>query len=189
MHIFPPGCGSVKVFFFSCISLFLVGCIHSSPSKPIEAPTALAGGGLPFLSAKKSPGFYRMEVKRWQVLSKKITQAQEKAEAHLHLAALYLDQGNPGKDYHKAHGALKQAIMSWPDLQNDVIIASWLGLLSHYEADALNFQEKLDGMQNSLDLARQQIGTQRHSIVTLQESIEKLKRAEMVVEKKRRAFR
>ncbi len=189
MYIFFKSC-SCSFFFFSCsISFILAGCVHNTPIKPIEPPSALARSGLPFESSSKSTGFYRKQVKKWQAISEKETDPVKQADAHLHLASLYLNQNNPGKNYHKASFSLSHAVKLWPDLQNHVAIVSWLELLKSYEKETQSLQKKLAGMRNSLDSARKQIGTQRHSIVTLQESIEKLKRADMVVEKKRRAFR
>lgn len=171
------------------IVLFISGCAFTSPPPPHSS--APCETGLPFaMSAKLSDSAsFAQEAEKWQSVAQTAEGLSERAQAHLHLAALFLNHENPNESPHQAYRELVKAIKVWPDLENDIAVASWLGLLARHEALTADFAKERVDFENELAADRRLIKSLGVEINTLNEKLEKLKRAEMVVERKRRAFK
>lgn len=136
-----------------------------------------------------SATWYQHETQKWQDSVSKTAIGKEKAEAHLHLAALYLAKENPQKDYHYGLVHLTKAASVWPELNNNLAFVSWLELLTRFETEQRQAEKDQDALKNKLARLQQQNANQRQDISNLRETLDRLKRLEMSVERKRRAFK
>ncbi len=168
------------------MSALLSGCLAG---KTGNVSALSAQSGLPFPREAMSATSYRDEIQKWQDSVQKTTVGKEKAEAHLHLAALYLAKDNPQKDYHNGLVHLTKAASAWPELNHHLAFVSWLELLTRFETEQRKAEKDQDALKNNLARLQQQNANQRQDIVKLRETLDKLKMLEMSVERKRRAFK
>lgn len=168
------------------MSALLSGCLAG---KTDNVNSLAAQSGLPFPREDMSATSYRHETQKWQDSVQKTAGGKEKAEAYLHLAALYLAKDNPQKDYHNGLVYLTKAASVWPELNNNLAFISWLELLTRFETELRQAEKDQDALKNKLSRLQQQNANQRQDIVKLRETLDKLKMLEMSVERKRRAFK
>ena len=175
------------------IVLLLGGCGHGSLSPhPAAIPCGIpCDAGLPFASHAEisDAAAFAQESQKWQSVAQTAEGLFKRAQAHLHLAALLLNHKNPNESPHQAYLEIVKAIELWPDLKNDIVVASWVGLLARHEALKVDFSQERVDFENDLSGDRRLIKSLGEEITNLKEKLEKLKRAEMVVERKRRAFK
>ena len=191
--VLPWNLVSIFMSLSSLLLLLLGGCGHGSSSlHPAAVPCGIpCDAGLPFVSHAEisDAAAFAQETQKWQSVAQTAVGLSERAQAHLHLAALLLNQENPTGSSHQAYLELVKAVELWPDLKNNIAVVSWLGLLARHEAVKVGFAQERVDFENELVKARLRISAQVVEIATLKEKLEKLKRAEMVVERKRRAFK
>ena len=186
MRFFLQGSKALFPVLMVAISALLSGCLAGKTNNQIF----LAGeASLPFVRGLMSTLSYQQEMTRWQAVLQKNAAPKEEAGAHLHLAALYLAKDNLQKDYQKAYVELTRATTVWPDLRENRGLASWLELLERFEGESQNGKKDNADHENELVRAQQKIVAQQQEIAQLRETLDKLKRLEVSVEKKRRAFK
>ncbi|MBU0680035.1 MAG: hypothetical protein KKD73_01305 [Proteobacteria bacterium] len=164
----------------------LSGCFAGKTNKSSLLSTE---GGMPFVNGAKDAAFYQHETKKWQTMLEVTADPQKKAEAHLHLATLFLAQDNPRKDYHTGYVELTQATTIWPDLTSNLEITSWLELLNHLEDEEQRVTNDIAALESTVARIKDQNATQRQELVKLRETLDTLTRLELSVERKRRSLR
>lgn len=168
------------------VMVLLSGCLAG---KTISSSPLSWDGGLPFTTVPMAASSYHHETLRWQAVVQNSAGPAKKAEAHVHLAALYLASANPQKSYHDGYLALTRAMHLWPELQENIALVSWLELLTSLETERQQTREESVDFENKLSRLQQQNSTQRQELVKLRETIDRLTRLELSVERKRRAFK
>ncbi len=168
------------------IVFFVAGCQAVKTNNP---SVLLVEAGLPIAPQAQSAGSYQKDMKRWQSVLLQTADSQKKAEAHLHLAGLYLTKNNPQKDYHLGYQELTKATTAYPDLLSNMALVSWLEILSQLEIANQQALKKRASLEKELAQAHQQIGAQQQELTKLRQTLDKLKRLELSVERKRRTFK
>lgn len=172
---------------FALAGAFLLsGCLAA---KAGSAPGQAMAGELPFVQGPRSSDFYQRETARWQATLAKGVDAHQKAAASLYLAALALNADNPGKDYPAALGHLTAALVARPDLRNKPALASWLELLRHQEVANQQARREIIALEGTVDRLQKQNASQQQELSRLRETLERLKRVDLSVERKRRALK
>jgi hypothetical protein len=171
-------------------AIFLTGCLSPTlPQKPITDVVYFTPQGL------KSADFAQEIAKLLVITQDPETSAMEKAEAHRRLAILYLVPGNPDGDFRRAVDELGKFLESAPEKLDRPAAACWATALKSGE----EFQDMKKQSQNlktkvvRLDVNNRQLSKEKTDLKAanseLKQTIEKLKKLDLSLEKKRRDFR
>lgn len=118
-------------------------------------------------------------------IDKKGISGKEKALVRLDLAALQLDARNPKRNYGAANSNLQKAVAGWPQLQKRAGVQNWSEVLARQSRLA----EQLKTLQATM-LKEKGVNQDLHSEISkLQATLERLKKLDANLEKKRRAYR
>lgn len=164
----------------------LSGCLAGQPG---PATCHAVTGELPFVQGPRSSDFYARETARWQAELAKGIAGPQKAEASLYLAALALSADNPGQDYAAALGHMTAALVAQPELRSKPALASWLELLRHYDDLGRQSRREISALESTAARLQEQNAGQRQELIHMRETLERLKRVDLSVERKRRALR
>jgi hypothetical protein len=167
----------------------------------------LAGCSLkPSLKKPEGERDFLQETARLEKLAHEHPETSVRAQSHLQLAFLYVDERNPQLDYTRALQEMESYLFLEPTQTHNDDIRNWLAALRETDRlrkDQINLREKNRDLQNQIDKLLTSIGkTQetnkslRDEVTTLKETnnkmkeaIEKLKSLDRQMEEKRRRIK
>ncbi len=106
------------------------------------------------------------------------------AMAHLHLAALQIDARNPMLDYGEANKNLNKALILAPFLYNWAGVRDWLYIM----ADQARLQQDVATLKVLVQKEKNDNCALHSEVNDLQTTLENLKKLDVSLEKKRRAY-
>ncbi len=182
--------GGERIFLLPLWALVLMFLLSGCLAGRTESSSPLSrDAGLPFAIGPRAASSYQHETLKWQAVVQKNAAPIKKAEAHVHLAALFIASDNPRKSYHNGYVELTKAMHLWPELKENIALVNWLELLTRFETELQQAREESVDFENKLARLQQQNSNLRLELVKLRETIDKLTRLELSVERKRRAFK